>query len=223
MKTHEFQHKQALETALVDRIENIIQEAISTHGHAHVLLSGGSTPAFLYRSLSERPIEWEKVKIGLVDDRFVPSDDQFSNFRLLNECFSKAEDVTLIPMVFHTNDEEENRISAQIAYDPFLKRIDYLLLGMGEDGHTASLFPGNRSSEQSLSNDRVELVCTEAPVHPTRRLSCSKEMIIQSKHLDLLIVGEKKKEVLTHALSTNLPIAIIANESEKLNVFYTPQ
>jgi 6-phosphogluconolactonase len=223
MNIKDFEHKEALQLALVDRIEAVIHAAISAHGDAHVLLSGGSTPAFIYRALSERPIQWSNVKIGLVDDRFVPSDDQYSNFRLLSDCFTQAEDVELIPMVFYTNEEEENRIAAQLAYAPFLRRIDYLLLGMGEDGHTASLFPGNRSSEQSLSNDKIELVCTEAPVHPTRRISCSKELIIQSKQLDLLIVGETKKDVLDQAISTDLPIAIVARQSAELTVFYSPQ
>ncbi len=220
MEFKEFSTKKTLSSELVGRISSIIHQSIVAHGDARILLSGGSTPKFVYELLAIESIDWSKVYVGLVDERYVASDSEYSNERLLFTCFERADQFHVIPMVYSVEDEQQNLIEASEAYSLFMERTDYVLLGMGDDGHTASLFPSDEASEISLTNNQIDLVSTKAPAFPFQRISCSKEMIVQSSFVDLLIVGENKHVVL-NGKESHLPIFTIIDQANQLIVFYT--
>ena len=90
---------------------------------------------------------------------------------------------------------------------------------MGPDGHTASLFPNDPSSEQILANNDVGLFNTNAPSIPTRRITCSKQMLLNAKHIFLLIFGEEKLNILENS-NLNLPIHVLLKERNDIEIYY---
>jgi 6-phosphogluconolactonase len=204
MKT--FESKKELEKALCDQLINDLSVAIKEKNSATLLLSGGSTPLGLYQLLSNQLIDWSKVTVGLVDERFVSNTSDFSNEKLvLSTLFNnKAKECIFIPMIYDLNDRLENLKKVQTAYSIF-KDPDVVLLGMGEDGHTASIFPFDLNSELAFETTDF-IVSTEAPKEPIQRISCSPTLLDTAKNCYLMITGIKKKLVLETALDLKLPI-----------------
>ena len=223
MKIQEFDTKIQLEIALVASIVDCISKAINKYGEARVLLSGGSSPKSIYEQLSNEKLEWTKVKIGLVDERFVDVQDKDNNERMIRMtlCQNKAKKVDLIGMVVDPSNLQNNLVQTRFNYQGFEERIDLCLLGMGEDGHTASLFPGDEQSEKLLNSNEIGVFNTISPNYPFNRITCSKEMLAKSETTLLLLSGEKKKEVFEKAKQSNFPISYVMNEFKNLTVYYS--
>ena len=223
MKIQEFDTKNQLEIALVASIVDCISKAINKHGEARVLLSGGSSPKSIYEQLSNEKLDWTKVKIGLVDERFVNVQDKDNNERMIRMtlCQNNAQKVDLIGMVVDPTNLQNNLVQTSSNYQVFEERIDLCLLGMGEDGHTASLFPGDDQSERLLHSDELGVFNTVSPNYPFNRITCSKKMLSRSDKTILLIGGERKKEVFENAKLSSLPISFVINEFENLIVYYS--
>lgn len=221
MKIREFETKNQLESELIIHVSGIISKAIEKFGNARILLSGGSTPINFYEKLSGEELDWSNVLIGLVDERFVPLDSQFCNETQIRNAFDKSDEATIVGMVLDFPDKQNNLIKVNQAYAPFFERIDFVLLGMGEDGHTASLFPGDKISEELLGSDQKGVFYTLAPNYPNERITCSKEMLFNSSEICLMICGESKLEVLQNSNKTKQPISYFTDHKMDLNVFYS--
>lgn len=216
----EFSSKQELDQVLCKDIVKIIEEAISERKVAHILLSGGSSPVQLYELLSQADLDWSKVVIGLVDERFVPPINEFSNERMIAEKLiqNKAHKAQLLGMVANSSNQEDNLHLISEKYRPFMKQLDLVLFGMGEDGHTASLFPNDEVSENLLRSDEIGIFNTISPNHPQNRITCSPAMLNQSKNMILMLSGEKKLNVFQEAPMNQLPISFFV---ENLQVYYS--
>jgi 6-phosphogluconolactonase len=202
--------KDELENFLVDDICNHLTLTIKKDNKATLLLSGGSTPINLYKKLSNKEIPWEKVVIGLVDERYVPTDNEFSNEKMIRETLiqNKAQKAELISMVFYSNNLSSNLEIVTKKYQEAFTTVTYCLLGMGADGHTASLFTNDKKSEASLNQeDNRIIVFTNAPNNPNRRISCGYQFLIKSEKMVLMMIGADKLEVLNNSKSNNLPIS----------------
>lgn len=223
MKILEFDTKTQLEIALVSKLTELIQSAIVKHGEARVLLSGGSSPKAIYAQLSMATLDWTSVTFGLVDERFVDVQDTNNNERMIRStlCQNEAKSAELVGMVFDPSNIQKNLELTRDKYAIFEERIDLCLLGMGDDGHTASLFPGDEQSEQLLNSNEIGVFNTISPNYPFNRITCSKEMLAKSENTLLLIAGEKKKEVLENAKHTALPISYVLKEFNNLAVYYS--
>ncbi len=219
MRTKHFKNQDDLITALYHEISVKITLSIREFGDARILLSGGGTPKLLYKKLSAAPIDWSKVIIGLVDERDVPLESEFSNERMLHEVFISSinEGLTILSMA----DNNKTIASLEKAYEPFFERIDYCLLGMGEDGHTASLFTNDKASEASLRSSEKNVIFTSAPSVPVRRISCSHGLITSSMSIGLMIMGEKKLSVLNDAEENSLPIGYFTRMCQQLTTYYS--
>lgn len=215
----QFDSKQALEKELALAIAHELKQAIKEFGNARLLLSGGSTPAQLYALLSGVQLDWSNVLVGLVDERFVPISHPASNEALLIQTIqqNEARDVRIVSMVADASDEAMNLVHVNKTYQPFMERTDVVLLGMGEDGHTASLFPGDKRSEVLLHSTAIGIFSTTAPVAPENRVTCSTEMLLKARSLFLMIVGEAKLTVFQSAEENTYPIA---HFKDKLTTFY---
>ncbi|MFQ3340288.1 MAG: 6-phosphogluconolactonase [Gammaproteobacteria bacterium] len=172
-------------------------DGINNNGYASFIVSGGSSPIKIFNELSESNLNWSKVYISLVDDRSVSSKHIDSNEKLLKEnlLINNASNANFISL--KSNPEKVLEMSR-----PF----DVMLLGMGEDGHFASLFPSliNTSNYFNLLAD-PGIIYTEpmgSPCH--KRISMNLSMIIESKKVVLLISNEKKLSLLSEAYENNL-------------------
>lgn len=223
MKIKSFDTTREAEQALLKCIVKDILFALHRHGEARILFSGGSTPKALYEQLAQENMPWEKIKIGLVDERWVSKSDPSSNEAMLERSLNPLQksDFQLIGMVFDLEDENRNIEIANQENALFLERIDILLLGMGGDGHTASLFPNDLVSEQLLANEAEGIFATRAPQEPSKRITFSKKSLFRSENNYLLLMGEEKRSVLLSAKEQNLPISAFFELPNGLNIFYS--
>ena len=223
MELKKFENKKNLESSLLLKISTCISDAIKKYGDARFLLSGGSTPMNLYSLLSEETIEWEKVKIGLVDERFVPKENLFNNETQIKNNLLKnsAKFATIFGMVYNYENEMLNLKLVNQQYKTFFERIDFTILGMGEDGHTASLFPGDKESEELMNTSNIGIFSTKSPSFPYNRITCSKELIAKSNYIALFISGETKFNVLKNSKETQVPISYFVKNSKNMEIYYS--
>jgi len=223
MEIKTFENKKNLENTLLLKISTCISDAIKKYGDARFLLSGGSTPMNLYSLLSEETIEWEKVKIGLVDERFVPIENLFNNETQIKNNLLKnsAKFATIFGMVYNYENEMLNLKMVNQQYKTFFERIDFTILRMGEDGHTASLFPGDKESEELMNTSNIGIFLTKSPSFPYNRITCSKELIANSNYIALFINGETKFNVLKNSIETQVPISYFVKNSKNMEIYYS--
>jgi 6-phosphogluconolactonase len=185
-----------------------VQEAVQKQGRCSVALCGGSTPKALYAQLALRSdVPWERVHFFFGDDRYVPHDHPNSNYRMAQEVlFSKAsippENIHPIP-TGKTAEEDAAAYAATLTdyFRPAPPRFDLILLGMGNDGHTASLFPGDQSLEATgvvtVAHPRLsEEAIATAPV----RLTFTFSTLNQAHKVLFLITGQAKQKILAQVL-----------------------
>ena len=223
MEIKKFENKKNLESTLLLKISTCISDAIKKYGDSRFLLSGGSTNMNLYSLLSEETIEWEKVKIGLVDERFVPKENLFNNETQIKNNLLKnsAKFATIFGMVYNYENEMLNLKMVNQHYKTFFERIDFTILGMGEDGHTASLFPGDKESEELMNTSNIGIFSTKSPSFPYNRITCSKELIAKSNYIALFINGETKFNVLKNSIETQVPISYFVKNSKNMEIYYS--
>jgi 6-phosphogluconolactonase len=224
MNIKTYHTNKSLEETLSKTIALILKIAIEKFGFANLLVSGGNTPKNLFLILSKEDIEWKNVNIGLVDERYVNSNHEKSNERMVKEnlLINNAVKAKLFGLVYNLDDYEENLKVATKIYKVFHSRIDVCLLGMGTDGHTASLFPNDEKSKQGLSLAFHALLNnTNAIEEPIKRISCTRFLMYKSENLFLMINGLEKMNVLQSAKTKSLPIAVFFETPKtELDIYY---
>ena len=214
-------HKETLKFAL-EHLLNAYKEAIAAKGAFYIALSGGSTPKALFSLLTIPPssleIDWKKVHLFWSDERSVPKDDPDSNYHMAMEAgFAK---IGIPDNQIHRMEAESLIEEHALNYEKLIrstlkgKGFDYLMLGMGEDGHTASLFPGTKGL-QSL--DRL-VIANYIPEKNTWRMTLTFECINASSHIVLYILGKGKKEKISEVLSLKesiYPVQQIGTKTHK--------
>lgn len=166
--------------------------------------------------LAKIDIDWRKITVGLVDERFVVPESEYSNHLLIKNTLlqNKAQNANFIPMVSNLADYTQNLKEIEVAYRIFTEP-DVTLLGMGPDGHTASIFPNDPASEIALQNNESIIFNTNAPTHPTQRITCAAHLLYRSKHLLLMLTGKEKLATFEQAEKLNLPIAAFKNHIQE--------
>lgn len=211
----------ALDVALADYIKQVIERAIAARGKAVLAFSGGNTPMGLFSILSGLDIEWSKVIITLVDDRWVTENDDASNAGMIKQTLiSKVAGVTFIPLVVNAESrsafEAEAEINSRLQND--LPVLDIAILGMGEDGHTASFFPGSPELSAALNRDTQSVALATTPTNAAHdRMTLSLAFLLRARELVLHITGKPKQWVLEQAQASannlNLPISYILHQT----------
>lgn len=200
------------------------RRAIEDHGSFFVALSGGSTPKTVYRHLTSPPysdkIQWEKVWLFWGDERSVPPDDNESNYKMAMDAgFAKMP----IPKEQIIRMRAENNIEANaLAYEAILHQVlknrplDLVILGMGEDGHTASLFP---QTEGLKAKDRL-VIANYIPQKHSWRMTLTYEAINNAQNIVIYVLGASKKQTLFEVFKSEeqferYPIQLIGTKENK--------
>jgi 6-phosphogluconolactonase len=172
-----------------------LEQAIAERGAATLALSGGHTPRRVYEELASISIPWDRVGVFFGDERCVPPDDPDSNFRMAREAlFDRVRGPHVHRMAADRTDLE----SAAAEYAGELpEALDAMVLGMGEDGHTASLFPGHDWSHRT---GQKVIVVSGAPKPPPSRLSVTPEVIRAARARLVLATGASKAPQILRAL-----------------------
>ncbi|MCC6640838.1 MAG: 6-phosphogluconolactonase [Deltaproteobacteria bacterium] len=208
-----FADAEAISRAAADEVQRIATAAIAARGRFTIALSGGSTPKRLYALLSREPfrttIDWERVEIFFGDERAVPPDDAESNYRMAREAM--LESLALAPSRIHRMEAERpNLDAAALAYEATLARVfglalgagspppslDLVLLGLGPDGHTASLFPHTAA----LHEARRWCVPNWVPQQSAHRMTLTYPVFDQAREIVFLVAGAEKAAPLAEVL-----------------------
>ncbi len=208
-RVHIAQDADRLFQDLGDDLLATAQHAVQQRGRLHLALSGGSTPKPFYTRLATDPrfaaIPWPQTHLWIVDERRVGDDDDRSNVKMIRESLASRvplEDDHLHPMPILDDDpatryEDELRAAfgppATCGPSTAPPRLDFVLLGMGDDGHTASLFPGSPALEVS---DRWVAVNDGASVTPPPRVTMTFPLLNAARRVAVLVTGQKKHAML---------------------------
>ncbi len=232
---HLFETRQAMIGALEAECVAALKLAIEERGEATFMVSGGSTPEPLYKSLSLVDLPWESVYVALVDERWVGFEHDKSNeaFIVKHLMQNKAVAANLIGMKNTAETAEEGLADCEATYQQLAQPFDITILGMGSDGHTASLFPHASGLNAALTPESTEL-CAAIMAHPsevtgtiTERMTLSLAGLLQSKALILLITGDEKLAVLRKAQAGSdiheMPIrAVLQQQTVPVKVYWAP-
>ncbi|RYY76558.1 MAG: 6-phosphogluconolactonase [Gammaproteobacteria bacterium] len=230
-----FENRQDMVSALEAECVTALSQAIEERGEATFMVSGGSTPEPLYKSLSNVDLDWELVYVALVDERWVDFEHDKSNeaFTVKHLIQNKAAAANLIGMKNTAGTAQEGLADCEAAYQQLAQPFDITILGMGNDGHTASLFPHANGLDAALNPDSPEL-CSAIIAHQsevtgaiTERMTLSLAGLLHSKTLVLLITGQEKLDVLRKAQAgkdvAEMPIrAVLQQDRVPVVVYWAP-
>ena len=199
---HSFQSREKLLKTLTATIAEYLEQGITTNSHASLAVSGGSTPIELFKKLSTYSIPWQHVFICLVDERWVEADDADSNEKLVRTYLlqNKATVANFTGMKNSATTASEGMQECEQQLQTIPMPFDVVILGMGGDGHTASLFPGAQKLK-AATNMLSDTICMGiAPLTaPHERMTLTLPAILNSRHMILHITGQEKKNVLENA------------------------
>jgi len=226
---HAHEDAAAWQAAAVAATVAALGKALSETGRARLLVSGGSTPAPVYELLATQPLDWSRIEIALVDERWLPIGDPDSNARLIQETLltGPAAVAKFTPIRLPGQDFAGAVLAANQSSSP----ATIALLGMGPDGHTASLFPNMHELDQALASVAyyVGVDASGCPgAGPWRqRVSLTPAGLAKAAMRLLLIRGEQKRDVIQRALAGNdpheLPIrAVFPLPGEPLRIHWCP-
>ena len=194
---------------IVKLISDRLNSSIENEGSASLVVSGGSSPIRIYEELSNIDISWSRVFLTLVDDRLVDPDHKDSNQKLLYNHFikNKAKDIKFFPLTKNF-----------LKKTNFKKPFDITLLGMGEDGHFASLFPDMINDNDAFDlNESPKILITPPQGNPyLPRITMNLSLIMKSINIVLLIKGKAKEDIFNKAKKDeDLPIHYLIKNRNK--------
>ncbi len=196
----------------------ILNDALDTRGRAMLVLSGGSTPKRTYQYLAQKKLDWSRVTITLADDRWVKQPHAASNAKMLAETLfgGDAKHAQFIDLVTDDSTPEAALQTVAGRLNPWTDAYDAVVLGMGQDGHTASLFPRGYGMDiaMDMNNPLPVAAVTPNPLPhdaPFPRMTLTLARLLKSRHHMLLISGTEKHRVFEDAIlhddPARLPIA----------------
>ena len=218
--------------ALAREIAVRLGDGVAARGAASLVATGGSTPGPLYDALSQAPTPWDKVSITLTDERWAPVTDPSSNENLVRQRLLKdhAANAWFVGLKTSHATPAEGAAEVETALSALPRPFDVVVLGVGPDGHFASLFPGAPELVDGLDAARPNLVipvCREGAAGAAERLSLTLSAILNARWIAILIDGDDKLQVCrraaTNAIPDELPIRAVLNQTRTpVEIWWAP-
>jgi 6-phosphogluconolactonase len=199
---YESPHEAAL--ALADAVAEHLSERLMKAPRASLVVSGGSTPLPFFEAVREKPLDWARIDVLLADERWVPEDDESSNTRLVKQNLLQgpASEANYLSLKQAGETPFDALAAVETALADLHLPLDVLILGMGNDGHTASLFPDAPELDQALDTESDALVSPmNPPSQPQKRITLTLRALKQAGFTALHLKGDDKLETLHAACS----------------------
>jgi 6-phosphogluconolactonase len=225
-----FADTETVSRELATQIAGTLGAAIGARGLASLVVSGGRSPVRMFEILRAQPLDWSRVCIALADERWVSPEDAASNERLVREVLLRDQAAAAR---FHglKNGAPTPDLGAVSAWETFARvprPFDAVILGMGDDGHTASLFPRSPNLPSAL-NRAAAAACIGmwSPVAPQPRLSLNLTALLDSRRIVVLMTGESKRTTYTAACAAgpieDMPVRAVLRQSRiPVDVMWAP-
>ena len=215
---------------LASALASVLAEALRRRPLASLVVSGGSTPRDMYAQLAQHPLDWSRLLVTLADERWVASDDADSNERMVHASLlhSGAAAARFIGLKNDASGPGEGAAVAWAALNALPRPFDAVVLGMGDDGHVASLFPGSPDLAAALDAQAPPgCVAVRPPVAPHARLSLNLAALLQSRRIFVQIMGALKWQAYEKARASGpaaaMPIrAILRQNAVPVDVYWCP-
>lgn len=222
------EHTGATPEAIAAHIANALRSAIAARGRASLAVSGGKSPIPMFEALRDQDLDWSKVSVVLVDERVVPLDHDASNTALVARHLlqGRAAAARFLPFFRELSSQFNAEVLDALVSDAAERisdlpwPLDVAVLGMGEDAHTASLFPGAPGYAPAIATDDqlAWVVPEQAPIPaPHARLTFTLHALLEARELLLSISGESKLAVYRRAAQKAdpaLPISLVLNQTQ---------
>jgi 6-phosphogluconolactonase len=217
----------ALAPAFAQWTAERLAAAITARGAALLIVSGGRTPLRYFHALSDQPIDWSRVAVTLADERRVADDSPRSNSKLVREALlqGRAAAAPFVPLADARLDEDRELAAANARVADLPMPADVVALGMGDDGHTASWFPGADGLAEAMDPaTRAFVAPIRAAGAPESRLTLTGRVLLRARAIALHIEGADKLATLDKALGPGpteaMPIrAVLRFAAERLTIF----
>ena len=230
IKILEFDSRLLLAKELATIIAKKLTESVNKNGYASLVVSGGSTPELFFEALSDKNIPWKMVSVSMADERCVSprhrdSNEKFIKTKLLR---GRAKSAQFVALYNDAENKSKGLKECALRLSNIRKPFTVVVLGMGDDGHTASLFPGAINLKQALCPEDGQICMAITPPHaPYERVTLTLPALLDSKRIVLHIHGEKKRLVCEQAISglsvEEMPIrAILLQKKVPVHVFWAP-
>lgn len=218
----------ALAQALAGRVARALASDLRAQDRAGLVVSGGRSPVPFFEALAETPLDWARVIVTLADERCVPADHPDSNAGLVRRHLLRgpAAAATFLPLVEGAGDPAAQAVAASARLAALPRPASAIVLGLGEDGHTASLFPDAPELAQGLACAEP-VVALHPGAAPHARLSFSRAALLEAREIFLMAGGSAKRAVLDRALAPGaveaLPVrAVLHQDRVPVAVFWAP-
>jgi 6-phosphogluconolactonase len=218
----------AMAIALSQHLQQLSHSAIANHGSVRIGLAGGSTPMAAYADFAAAMLPWPKVRLALIDERCVPLTNAQSNERAIASAFAGARAQLGAWQGLYT-ETADSAAAADAAIRDFGLPFDITVIGMGADGHIASLFVESADYDAAIgtTTDRVVLPMRfSADERKTDRLSFTLPALLQTRHVLFCISGTDKRDVLERSLDGRAPhyavARFLAEYDGPVDIFWSP-
>jgi len=224
-----FASPQRAASALADRLTEVIDHGARRRDRASLLVPGGRTPVALFEALCSRDLQWDRVHVSLTDERRVAPDDPASNAAMVRAHLiqDRAVAAHFHPLYQATTGDRGDEAACGAALGLLPRPFDAVVLGMGNDGHIASIFPGDPALPRALSTTtEARCVVTRAPDPPHDRLSLTLMTLLQSRWIALHVTGAQKWDTLEQAVTAADPerypvYALLHQRRVPVHVYYS--
>ena len=192
------------------KLHELIGKFIEDNEKFNLGLSGGSTPKFFYQNFARSYQENSDISLWTIDDRHVPLNDKISNQRMINEIFSKTK-MNILQLQFNENPNKSAEEYSKLVLSK-IQNFNCAILGVGEDGHIASLFPNTTA----VNNKSIGFVANEVNILSKWRITSTFELLSKIENIYLLVTGENKSDILKKIGKDNgLPVNQLIKQRKK--------